>query len=77
MQEEFQGNPLLQKYEAAIFFDSTARNERECARSGVNNSKGNPIYIPVLTSILLCVVGYSLVLKLTEIRQLNKHLFVY
>jgi hypothetical protein len=58
MQEEFQGNPLLQKYEAAIFFDSAAQNERECVHSGVNSSKGNPIYMPVLTSVL-CVLGYS------------------
>ena len=73
MQEEFQGNPLLRKYEAAIFVDSTARNERECVQSGVNNSKGNPIYTPVLTS-LLCVAGYSPIVKLTEIEPLGLEL---
>jgi hypothetical protein len=65
MQEELQGNPLLQKYEAAIFFDPTARNERDSALSGVHNSKGNCIYTPVLTS-LFCILVCSPVQKLTD-----------
>jgi len=76
MQEELQGNPLLQKYEAAIFFDSTARNERDSALSGMHNSKGNHIYTPVLTS-LFCISVCSPVLKLTEIWSLNEGLSVY
>lgn len=76
MQEELQGNPLLQKYEAAIFFDSTARNERYSALSGVHNSKGNHIYTPVLIS-LFCVSVCSPVLKLAEIGCLNGGLSVY
>ena len=51
MQEQLQGNPLLQKYETAIFFDSTARNERDSALSGMHNCKGKRIYTPVLTSL--------------------------
>jgi hypothetical protein len=51
LQEELQGNPLLQKYEAAIFFDAAARNERASALSGVNGSKGNRVCVPVLTSL--------------------------
>jgi len=62
MQEELQGNPLLQKYEAAILFDSTARNERDSALSGVHNSKGNSTYTPVLTS-LFCILVCSFVLQ--------------
>ena len=75
MQEELQGNPLLQKYEAAIFFDSATRNERDSAISGVHNSKGNRIY-SVLTS-LFCVLVCSPLLELTEIGWLNGGLSVY
>jgi hypothetical protein len=57
LQEELQGNPLLQKYEAAIFFDSAARNEHDSALSGVNSSKGNRIYTSVFS--ILCFSFFS------------------
>ncbi|PNF28008.1 Cyclin-dependent kinase-like 2 [Cryptotermes secundus] len=40
IQQEFQGNPLLQKYEAAFLVDSSARKARGFANSNMIDSKG-------------------------------------
>jgi cyclin-dependent kinase-like len=44
IQQEFQSNPLLQKYEAAIFVDSSVRKAHELRNSDVIDSKGNSFY---------------------------------
>jgi cyclin-dependent kinase-like len=41
IQQEFQGNPLLQKYETAIFVDSSARKAHELGHNDMIDSKGN------------------------------------
>jgi hypothetical protein len=41
VQEEFQGNPLLQKYQAAAFVNSAAQKTRECGNSDLTDAKGN------------------------------------
>lgn len=41
IQQEFQGNPLLQKYDTAILVDSSARKAQEFVNSDMIDSKGN------------------------------------
>lgn len=53
VQEQFEGNPLLQKRQVTVFLNSAARKVHECGHTDLADFKGN-LFVMIKVLISLC-----------------------
>jgi serine/threonine protein kinase len=59
IQEQFEGNPLLQKRRVTVFVNSAARKAHECGNTDLTDFKGNPLVMMKVLISLWHSLGYS------------------